>query len=37
MPDAKTCTGCGQQKPLTEFARDRRVRDGYHHMGATGR
>lgn len=32
MPDAKTCTGCGQQKPLTEFARDRRARDGYHQQ-----
>lgn len=37
MPNAKTCTRCGQHKPLTAFAKDKRARDGYHHMGATGR
>ncbi len=28
----KVCTKCGEAKPLTDFAKDRSTRDGYHQQ-----
>jgi hypothetical protein len=30
MPKTKTCSGCGQRKPLTEYYRNRRAPDGLY-------